>query len=267
MLRENPASRVGMGGEAAGARVFREPEASPELKFRRGGEARLDASAGRAEDAGAVLLVLVGRDGAEGEALPITGPLELGTDAEVGIRFPDDRFVSPRHARIEPTGEGLRVTDLSSRNGVFVRIGTPVPVYPGDTFLLGHQLLRLDGVEATPDTNALDTDRVRGFGTPLPPAWGKLTLLAIGAVACDTYHLRGKETRLGRETGEILFPHDAFLSRAHARLRMEVRSGGMNVVVEDMGSANGTYLRVRGHAELHRGDMFRIGDQVLRVKA
>jgi len=63
-----------------------------------------------------------------------------------------------------------------------------------------------------------------------------------------------------------LFPHDAFLSRQHARIRMELRNGSMSVMLEDLRSANGTYLRARGQAVLHAGDMFRVGDQILRVR-
>lgn len=214
----------------------------------------------------AILIVLVGRDGSEGKAIPIPSAVELGA-RDVDIPFPDDQFISPRHVKIVPIRGGVRLVDLDSRNGVFVRIGAPVPVYPGDTFLLGHQLLRLDGVAAEDHIPPRDAAGVRGFGTPLAPAWGCLTLLGVGTRAADKFFLRARDTRLGRETGEILFPNDAFLSRQHARLRMELRSGGMNVVLEDLGSANGTYLRMRGEAELSRGDMFRVGDQVFRVKS
>ncbi|TPV95018.1 MAG: FHA domain-containing protein [Myxococcales bacterium FL481] len=212
-----------------------------------------------------VFIVLVGRDGSEGRAIPIPSAVVLGRRG-ADEAFPDDQFVSPRHVRVVPLRGGVRLVDLESRNGVFVRIGAPVPVYPGDSFLLGHQLLRLDGMAADEGIPPRDANGVRGFGTPLAPAWGCLTLLGVGARPADIFFLRERDTRLGRETGEILFPQDAFLSRQHARLRMELRGGAMNVVLEDLGSANGTYLRMRGEAELSRGDMFRVGDQVFRVK-
>ena len=40
----------------------------------------------------------------------------------------------------------------------------------------------------------------------------------------------------------------------------------MSVVLEDLDSANGTYLRLRGQAALEPGSMFRVGDQIFRVK-
>jgi hypothetical protein len=40
----------------------------------------------------------------------------------------------------------VRVVDLATRNGVFVRISRPEVVFPGDRFLLGHHLLRLENI-------------------------------------------------------------------------------------------------------------------------
>jgi pSer/pThr/pTyr-binding forkhead associated (FHA) protein len=211
-------------------------------------------------------LALVGRDGSEGQVFPIEGPQVHVGRVQGEIRFAQDQFVSPVHARLMPMDGGLQVVDLGSRNGVFVRIATAEPVYPGDLFLLGHQLLRLENLPPRVDENATDADGVRGFGTPLEPPWGRISLVGVGDAVADSYCLRGTQVVFGREAGDVLFPHDAFLSRQHARIRMELRSGNMSVMLEDLGSANGTYLRMRGQAVLHSGDMFRIGDQILRVR-
>ena len=40
----------------------------------------------------------------------------------------------------------------------------------------------------------------------------------------------------------------------------------MAVFLEDLGSANGTYIRIRGSAEVRGRDTFRIGDQILRLR-
>jgi pSer/pThr/pTyr-binding forkhead associated (FHA) protein len=217
--------------------------------------------------AGRLRLVLVGRDGSEGQSFPVEGAnVHIGrTQGE--IQFSQDHFVSPVHARLTPVEGGVQVVDLGSRNGVFVRIAAAEPVYPGDLFLLGHQLLRLENLPARVDESATDADGVRGFGTPLEPAWGRISLVGVADAVADSYCLRGTQVIFGRESGNVLFPHDAFLSRQHARLGMELRGGSMSVMLEDLGSANGTYLRMRGQAILHQGDMFRVGDQILRVKA
>jgi FHA domain len=63
---------------------------------------------------------------------------------------------------------------------------------------------------------------------------------------------------LGRGDVEIVL-EDAFASSQHARIE---RQGGA-VVLEDLGSTNGTYLNeelLRGPQPLHPGDRIRIGD-------
>jgi hypothetical protein len=64
---------------------------------------------------------------------------------------------------------------------------------------------------------------------------------------------------LGRGDRAEIRLEDPFASGSHARL---VRQGGI-VVLEDLGSTNGTYLNdelVRGPQPLHAGDRVRIGD-------
>ncbi|MCA9686948.1 MAG: FHA domain-containing protein, partial [Myxococcales bacterium] len=112
----------------------------------------------------------------------------------------------------------------------------------------------------------LDGQQVRGFGTPVKPPWALLVRVCVGEIEDDRYHLRGGEMTIGREEGDIVFPGDSFLSRAHARLRMAVQDHNMTVLLEDLGSANGTYLRLRGPATVPFGGMFRVGDQIFRVR-
>lgn len=211
-------------------------------------------------------LVLVGRDGEEGESFPLHGPgLAIGR-TQGDVLFQDDPFMSPTHARLERTGEAFTLVDLGSMNGVFLRIRGTSPVYPGDLFMVGHQVLRLENVVETVQERAPAPDGTRVFGTPLKPAWGKLMLVGRGQVAGDTYFLRGAKVVFGREQGDILFPQDPFVSREHARLRLELQGTQMSVFLEDLGSANGTYIRIRGSAEVRARDTFRIGDQILRLR-
>ncbi|WP_181233923.1 FHA domain-containing protein [Enhygromyxa salina] len=209
-------------------------------------------------------LVLVGRDGREGEAFALP-PIGVEIGREGGIAFPSDPFVSPQHAKVTPVDGGVHLADLGSRNGVFLRLTEAAPVYPGDHFLLGNQMLRLDQPDVLPQ-EVLDAQHVRGFGTPVKPPWAALTQVCIGEIEGDRYHLRGTEITIGREQGEIVFPSDGFLSRAHARVRMELFDNAMTVLLEDLGSANGTYLRIRGAVSVPYGSMFRVGDQIFRVR-
>lgn len=69
---------------------------------------------------------------------------------------------------------------------------------------------------------------------------------------------------LGRGDVEISL-EDPFASSRHARI---VRQGGA-VVLEDLGSTNGTYLNeqpLRGPQPLHSGDRIRIGDSLFSYR-
>jgi hypothetical protein len=77
------------------------------------------------------------------------------------------------------------------------------------------------------------------------------------------YDVGGGAT-LGRGDVEIVL-EDPFASSQHARIE---RQGGA-VVLEDLGSTNGTYLNeelLRGPQPLHAGDRIRIGDSVFEFQ-
>ncbi len=211
-------------------------------------------------------LVLVGRDGSEGDKFAVVGDrLTIGRRS-ADVLFADDDFLSPTHARIERQGDHYWLVDTGSQNGVFLRIHGTSPIYPGDSFMVGHQLLRVENVDGPTEEQPPDELGTRLFGTPLQPAWGKLAVLGRGGIRGDAYGLRGARLVIGRESGDIIFPNDPFLSREHARLRLELNGATMSVFLEDLNSANGTYIRIRGAAELHNRDTFRIGDQIIRLR-
>ncbi len=211
-------------------------------------------------------LVLVGRDGEEGQAFPFTGSSITIGRQHGEIVFADDMFMSPQHARVERSGELFTLVDLGSSNGVYLRIRGNASVYPGDLFMVGHQVLRLENVTDPVAEQPPAPDGTRLFGTPLKPAWGKLSLIGRGGVTGDAYYLRGAKVIFGREQGDILFPRDPFVSREHAQLRLELHGAQMSVFLEDLGSANGTYIRIRGSSEIRSTDTFRAGDQILRLR-
>jgi pSer/pThr/pTyr-binding forkhead associated (FHA) protein len=64
--------------------------------------------------------------------------------AEGDLTYPHDGYMSGRHARIIARGARYFLTDEGSRNGTFIRIDHEVELQPGDTFLIGKQVLRFD---------------------------------------------------------------------------------------------------------------------------
>ena len=109
---------------------------------------------------------------------------------------------------------------------------------------------------AAPDATGLHPASQAGTGVAFEPRL--IVERAPGHTPGMEYDV-GDGAVLGRgEQAEIRL-EDPFASSRHARL---VRQGGI-VVIEDLGSTNGTYLNeelVTGPQPLHRGDRVRIGD-------
>ncbi len=57
--------------------------------------------------------------------------------------FTEDNFMSGTHALMRPTGKGLQVRDLSSRNGSWVRVSERQQLRPGDAVMLGRTVWRI----------------------------------------------------------------------------------------------------------------------------
>ena len=112
-------------------------------------------------------------------------------------------------------------------------------------------------VRAAPDATGMHTASRPGV---LGLDGGRAGLVAEsvpGLARGSRYEVSGGAT-LGRGDVEIQL-EDPFASSRHARL---VRQGGV-LVLEDLGSTNGTYLNdelLRGPRPLHVGDRIRIGD-------
>jgi len=67
---------------------------------------------------------------------------------------------------------------------------------------------------------------------------------------------------IGREGNDINFPDDPFISGHHAR----VSWSGTRLTLTDLGSRNGTFVRVAGEQVLRHGDYVFMGQQLLRVE-
>ncbi len=69
--------------------------------------------------------------------------LVLGRE-EGDVTFPDDEFMSRRHAALRRTGAKVRLEDLQSSNGTFVRVRAEAVLKPGDVIRMGDQLMRFE---------------------------------------------------------------------------------------------------------------------------
>jgi pSer/pThr/pTyr-binding forkhead associated (FHA) protein len=208
-------------------------------------------------------LVILQRDGSDGGVFPISGDrVDIG-GREGDIVLRDDPYLSPRHARIELRNDSFVLLDLGSTNGIYVRLREPETLADGDMILIGQQVLRFEiSSEAERQVGPATQHGVMVFGTPDQPRLGRLTQYTTEGLARDVYYLHRQETVLGRESADLTFSDDPFLSRRHAAVVLH--PADRRFVLRDLGSSNGTALRCRAERVLSAGDQFRLGRHLFR---
>ncbi len=205
-------------------------------------------------------LATVRHDGLPGAVFSLERELSWCGRTEGEIRLTEDPTVSPRHARFTRRGAAVLVEDAGSVNGTYLRLKAPHRLGVGEELRLGRQLLRLEPLPRPP---AAEERGVRPWGSPDAGAALRLTQLLDGGGLGEIFPLRPGENTLGREAGDVTFPGDRYVSARHARL--VVAEGG--VTVTDLGSSNGTFVKVAGAVELAAGDQLLLGTQLLRLDA
>lgn len=212
-------------------------------------------------EAATARLVVIKPDGTEGASIPLQGGvIELGRSSDFEA-LSSDPFLSPVHAKLEPKDSGFLVSDAGSLNGVFLRISSEVELSDGDHIRIGQELLEyreFDSYEsAAPD------DKTLTGGSPDHGNWGRLGLIAGPDVETRAFTFSSDEVTLGREIGDIVFRDDGFVSGKHARIaKVEGK-----VFLKDLGSSNGTYVRIRQPRTIDDGDLILMGQQLFRLEA
>src|SRR5881394_3614310 len=182
---------------------------------------------------------------------------------EGDIRFPDDQFLSPLHAKLSWEEGRLEVRDLGSRNGTWVFLEAPHRLADGDLFLIGSQVIRFRRL-GYPGPHAADADATKRMGSMVPSAdIASLTQLRSDGSSRDVVQLSpGRDVHIGRERGDWIFPYDPSMSAQHAT----VRSEDADFVLLDDHSRNGVAIAARGAMVLRHGSRIMVGDKVLRVE-
>jgi pSer/pThr/pTyr-binding forkhead associated (FHA) protein len=172
--------------------------------------------------------------------------------------FDADAYLSPRHAEFAIGSNGVVVRDQRSLNGVFIKITAEEPLESGDIFRIGQELLRFEVI--SPPQPLEDGTEI--MGTPNPGFWGRLSVIVGRDVDGSAFPLFGDAIVLGRERGDILFPEDGYVSGTHARITL--RDGA--VYLADLGSSNGTFLRLRHERTIPTGSFVLMGQQLFRLE-
>jgi hypothetical protein len=208
--------------------------------------------------------VLVNRDGSDGQRFALTSEDTIVGRTGADIAFTDDRFLAIQHARLSRGGDGaIKITPLDTLNGVFKKTDGPSELSDGAVVLVGREVLRFERVASEERTvQPLVRHGVALFGSPPREPWGRLIQIVPSGGYRDVRHLSADETVLGREEGDIVFRDDAFMSRRHAAITWN----GTRAQIMDLGSSNGTFVRLAGSTAIKHGDHVRMGDQLLRLE-
>lgn len=227
-------------------------------------EAPTPATGAQPQPSASARLIVIAQDGTPGRQYPLADEqTDVGRE-EGSILLPSDPYVSPRHARIFQRAGRFFVRDLASVNGVFVRIRSAERLQNADLVLIGLEVLRFEVVSDAEKGLGPATERgTRVFGSPALPRYARLCQRTVEGVTRDIVYLGRDETVVGRESGDLVFTNDPFMSRRHA---VFLRDATTNVfLLQDLGSSNGTYLAIRGEHELAHGDHVRIGQHLFRL--
>lgn len=174
------------------------------------------------------------------------------------LSIPDDPFVADTQMRLFFSGGRLAVEDVGGGNGVFTRLRAEREVPAEGEIRVGRQRLV---VEPVPPLTAAE-DGATAWGSPDAGHRVRLIQLLEGGIRGGAFPLKDGENNIGREVGDITFPSDGFVSGRHAVINVTTD----RIMLRDLGSSNGTFLRLSAPTFVDNGDQFLIGRQLVRVE-
>ena len=187
-----------------------------------------------------------------------------GDEAIIGsagsITLGGEPFCHSREAAIRFRDGRLWLHDFEAGNGVFLRIKSAVELGPGDEFVVGDQLLRIE-------RNPIPKD---GPG-PGPtyfyssPKWlssFRVVQIFEGGALGACVLARGTTLQIGSRRGDFVFPSDPLVSDQHCLV--EEQAGA--ILLTDLGARTGIFVRIKGEQEVVEGDELLVGRTRLVVE-
>ena len=208
--------------------------------------------------AGTVVLTALRADGTEAGTFALPGTT-VTVGRETGAIFAGDSYLSPRHATFIQAGQRVTVKDEASLNGVYKKLVRDVPVElrPHDMFRIGQEIIKFEPLAPAPAS----PDGVERLGSPAKGYVGRIALVIGREVTGNAFPIPETGVHLGRERGDVLFPEDGYVSGLHCRLSWE----GGRLLLTDLGSSNGSFMRLHEETEVKTGDVLLMGQQLFRV--
>src|SRR4029078_11929371 len=103
--------------------------------------------------------------------------------------FPDDEFISPRHANFFYRDHSLVIRDEDSLNCVYYRVRGSIEVGAGDSFMAGEQVFRVDSAPIASD--GADQEGTYFSSSPKFTSTFRISQVLIGGALGMTVCARG----------------------------------------------------------------------------
>jgi pSer/pThr/pTyr-binding forkhead associated (FHA) protein len=207
-----------------------------------------------------VVLTALRADGSEAGTyrLPDAAVITLGRDT--GSIFAGDSYLSPRHATFTRRGNALFIKDEDSLNGVYLKLrpNEPCLLEFGDLFRIGQEIIRLEELKG----QGKSPDNVERFGSPAKGYIGRLALVIGRDTTGNAFPIPERGVHCGRERGDILFSEDGYVSGLHCSV---AKGKDGKIYLTDVGSSNGTFVRLRAEHQVGATDILLMGQQLFRI--
>ena len=208
----------------------------------------------------AVVMTALRADGTEAGTFRLADGPSVTVGRDTGSIFAGDSYLSPRHATFSRRNAQLSVKDEGSLNGVYLKLrpNEPQLLEFGDVFRIGQEIIRFEELRG----QGKSPDGVERFGSPAKGYIGRLALVVGRDTTGNAFPIPERGVHCGRERGDILFSEDGYVSGLHCRV---ARGSDGRVYITDVGSSNGSFVRLRGERTLTSGDILLMGQQLFRV--
>jgi len=206
-------------------------------------------------------LQVVDGKGAIQAEYPLLDSLTIGR-SQGDVTFSADLHMAPLNARVFIDDGQLFVQDLShSAESIFIRVTGGYTLQNEDVVLMGHQVFKFREISGAMSVAAEQGATLNEVAKVLQEAVAELVQVNPKEGASVRCPLSLSEVYLGRTKGTYTFPADKLMSRSHARVLQRAE----DFILEDLGSRNGTFVKVRGTAPLAVDGMVLLGNQLLRA--
>ncbi|MFO0672503.1 MAG: FHA domain-containing protein [Polyangiaceae bacterium] len=164
------------------------------------------------------------------------------------ITLPGEKFCHPTEAVVRFHDQKLWIDDLEGGNGAFLRIRSRVELEFGDEFIVGDQLFRVEKNPVADDEPGPGPTYF--YSSPKWPSSFRVVQVFEGGATGACCVARGGMVLVGSAVGDIVIPTDPLVSEQHCMV--EEQAG--TLVLTDLSSRTGVFVRLRGEAELAQGD-------------